>query len=79
MILISYFPELKEINAMRAPGWVQIYENERLAVHLPKSVAMVGLKKFHTNRWRKLPAKTIWQQVSLPACPLHIRSFREHF
>ena len=48
-------------------------------VYLPKSVAMFGLKKFRSNRWRKLPAKSIGQQALLPAWPFHIRSFQEHF
>ena len=29
MIFSPYFSDYKEINALRAPGWVQIYENER--------------------------------------------------
>ena len=38
MILSPYFSDYKEINALRAPGWVQIYENERISVHFHKSV-----------------------------------------
>lgn len=50
MILSQYFSDYKEINALHAPGWVRIYENERLvkpakAVLLQPAVQHVGVHR----------------------------------
>jgi len=37
MILSQYFSDYKEINALHAPGWVRIYENERYSTRFFKA------------------------------------------